>query len=315
MQSVVEGLSAISGRGACTDAERRAALWLHDELRSRGHEAWVETRWVRPQRYATVALGCLLAVAGGLVATVAPAAGLAVAVIGALVLALEAAGFVPPLFPRRATQDVLVPHEGAAMPLVVAAAYDAPKDRWRRLLRPRWAWTACAVAVAGAAGARLGGVDATWLGAVQLVPTVVLLVAFAAAVDIALSGFAADSGSGAAVAVALFDELRREPPRSLAPSLLLFGAGRAARRPRAEGVVLELGPCGDGPPTWSAGHPQLRAAAGRAAEALGYEGGGSAAGVRIAGSAPEAARELALGVVDALDADLSAAAPAASRPA
>ena len=313
MQSVVEGLSAISGRGACTDAERRAALWLHDELRSRGHEAWVETRWVRPQRYATVALGCLLAIAGGLLSTAAAAAGLAVAVAGALMLALEAAGFVPPLFPRRATQDVLVPPTGPAVPLVVAAAYDAPRDRWRRLLRPRWALAACAVAVAGAAGARLGGVDATWLGAVQLVPTVALLVAFAAAIDVAQSGFPPDSGSGAAVALALFDELRRDPPRSLAPSLLLFGAGHAARRPRTDGIVLELGPSGDGPPTWSAGHPQLRAAAARAAEELGYQGGGRAAGVRITGGT--AALDLALGVVDALDADLSATAPAASRPA
>jgi hypothetical protein len=94
--------------------------------------------------------------------------------------------------------------------------------------------------------------------------------------------------------------------------LLLFGAGHAARRPRIEGVALELA-SGDGPPTWSAGHPQLRAAAGRAADALGYEGGGRAAGVRITGGA--AALDLALGVVDALDADLSATAAAASRPA
>jgi hypothetical protein len=143
---------------------------------------------------------------------------------------------------------------------------------------------------------------------------VALLVAFAAAVDAALAGFAPDSGSGAAVAVALFDELRRRPPRSLAPSLLLFGAGHAARRPRADGVMLELAG-GEGPPTWSAGHPQLREAAARAAEALGHEGGGRAAGVRIVGGPIEAALDLALGVIDALDADLSAAAPAASRPA
>ena len=168
------------------------------------------------------------------------------------------------------------------------------------------------MAVAGAAGARLGGVDATWLGALQLVPTVVLLVAFAAAVDAALAGFADDSGAGAAVALALFDELSREPPRSLTPSLLFYGAGHAVRRPRIEGVALELAG-GDGPPTWSAGHPQLRAAAERAAGALGREGGGRAAGVRVTGSME--ALDLALGIVDALDADLSAAAPAASRPA
>jgi hypothetical protein len=312
MQSVVEGLSAISGRGACTDAERRAALWLHDELRSRGHEAWVETRWVRPQRHAAVALGCALAVAGGLLATATAPVGLGVAIAGALVLALEAAGLVPPCFPSRATQDVLTEAHEHGTALVIAAAYDAPKARWRRLLRRRWALVACAVAVAGAAGARLGGVDAAWLGAAQLVPTVALLVAFAAATDAALSGFSPDSGSGAAVAVALFDELRRDPPRSLVPSLLLFGAGHAARRPRLEGVALELAG-GDGPPTWSAGHPQLRAAAQRAADALGHHGGGRAAGVRITGG--EAALDLALAVVDALDADLSATAAAASRPA
>jgi hypothetical protein len=311
MQSVVDGLSAIPGRGACTDAERRAALWLHDELRWRGHETWVETRWVRPQRHATLALGCALAVAGGLLSTATAAAGLAVAVAGVLVLALEAAGFA--LFSRRATQDVMTDAHEHGTSLVIAAAYDAPKARWQRLLRPRWALVACGVAVAGAAGARLGGVDATWLGALQLVPTVVLLLAFAAALDAALAGFAPDDGAGAAVAVALFDELRRDPPRELAPSLLLYGAGHAARRPRIAGVALELAG-GDGPPTWSAGHPQLRDAAERAAGALGHEGGGRAAGVRITGSM-EAALDLALGIVDAVDAELSAGAPAASRPA
>jgi hypothetical protein len=268
----------------------------------------VETRWVRPQRHATVALGCALAVAGGLLSTVAAAAGLAVAVAGALVLALEAFGFA--LFPARATQDVMTDAHEHGEALVIVAAYDAPKDRWQRLLRPRWVLVACAAIVAGAAGARLGGIEDTWLGAVQLVPTVVLLLAFAAAIDTALAGFAADDGSGAAAAIALLDELRRDPPRSLAPSLLLYGAGHAARRPRIDGVALELAG-GDGPPRWRAGHPQLRAAAARAGEALGYEGGGRAAGVLIEGEA----LDLALGIVDALDADLSAAAAAASRPA
>jgi hypothetical protein len=340
MRSVVDGLCSISGRGACTDVERRAALWLHDELRSRGHAAWVETRWVRPQRYATVALGCLLTVAGSLLSTVAAAPGLAVAAAGAVTLALEAGGWALPLFPRRATQYVLTEVPEAPTVLVIAAAYDAPRrglvlnDRWRRLLRPRWGLAAGGVAVAGAAGARLGGVEEVWLGALQLVPTVVLLVALAAAVDIALSGFspgANDNASGVAVALALFDELRRRPPRTLAPALLLVGAGHAVpraaaahlRAERVTGVLLELGPCGAGRPAWSARHPQLRAAAGRAAEALGQAGGGShRAGVRIAGPGPrahqvddtpehvsqeamDAALDLALGTVDALDADLS----------
>ena len=341
MRSLVEGLCAFAGRGACTDAERRAALWLHDELRARGLEPYVETRWVRPQRWAVLAMGGLLCVAGSLLAVPAPVAGLVVAGVGALSLAVEALGWIGPvrlLFPRRATQDVLTAVPDVGVPLVIAAAYDAPRrglvlnERWRALLRraPRGSLAVCGVLVAAAAAARVAGVDGTWLGAVQLVPTVVLLVALAAAADIALSAWAPganDNASGVAVALAVFEELQREPPRALAPALLLVGAGHAVRR--VMGVVaLEIGPCGAGRPVLRARHPQARAAADRAAEALGATIGGdppAATGVRIAcvdergivprahqeddtvvdEAAMEAALDVALGVVDALDAELS----------
>src|SRR5919197_2427905 len=78
MRSFVDGLCSHAGRGACTDAERRAALWLHDELRARGHHAWVETLWVRPLRALALALAALLAVAGRLLATAVPLPGLIV---------------------------------------------------------------------------------------------------------------------------------------------------------------------------------------------------------------------------------------------
>ena len=54
LADVTEDLSAFGDRAACSDAERRAALWLHDELRERGHEAWVETVWVRHGRDGSV---------------------------------------------------------------------------------------------------------------------------------------------------------------------------------------------------------------------------------------------------------------------
>ena len=346
MRPVVDRLRSFAGRGACTDAERRAALWLHDELRSRGHEAWMEARWVRPQAAPVLALGCLLALGGGLLATAAPVPGLVAAALGALSLAAEEAGFLGPvraLFPRRATQHVLtaVPEEG--VPLVIAAAYDAPRrglvlnDRWRRHLRPRGALAACGALVAATAAARVAGTDATWLGAVQLVPTVVLLVAVAAAADITLSGFspgANDNASGVAVALALHDELARRPPQVLAPALLLAGAAHAvprtiARHLRAErldrAVLLELGPCGAGRPAWAARHPQAQAAAARAGEACTGARRPQADGVRVVcldergltprahqeddtdadPAAMEAALDLALAVVDALDADLA----------
>jgi len=367
MRSVVHGLCSFADRGACSDAERRAALWLHDELRARGHDAWVETRWVRPRRSAVLALGCLLAVTGGLLSTAVPVAGLAVAAAGALSLVVEAAGGLGPvraLFPRRATQHVLTAAPDEGVVLVIAAAYDAPKrglvlnDRWRARLRrlPRWALPACGVAVAAAAAARVAGVEAGWLGAVQLVPTIVLLVALVAATDVALSRSAPganDTASGVAVAMALLDELAREPPRMVTPALLLVGAGHAVPRTvaahlRREGlradrvVLLELGPCGAGRPAWTARHRQVQAAAERAAAALALDPPARAPrrpparvpGIRIAcldergvsprahqeddtpehveTAATDAALDLALGVVDALDAELSAGARGAA---
>jgi hypothetical protein len=325
MRSLVDGLSSHAGRGACTDAERRAALWLHDELRRRGHEAWVETRWVRPQWAAALALGSLLAAVGSLVATTAPVPGLVLAVAGALTMVVRP-------FPRRATQDVLtaVPEEGVV--LAVAAAYDAPRrglvnERWLRNPGP----AACAVAIAATAAARIADYEPGWLGAVQLVPTIALLIVVAAATDVMLSDWAASGASGVAVAIALFDELTRDPPRALAPALLLVGAGNAlpgaaARRLRAEGlraervVLLELEDPGPGAPAWVARHAQVRAAAERAEAALALRParGSKPPGMRLPAiriACPEdgegPALDLALGVVDALDAELSARAPAA----
>src|SRR5688500_18032129 len=99
-------------RLVCSDAERRYAVWAHDDLRARGHEAWVETLWIRPQRAAGVALACMLAAVGGLVALGAPVAGLVIAAVGAASLLADAAGRTGAarfLLPRRATQVVLVP--------------------------------------------------------------------------------------------------------------------------------------------------------------------------------------------------------------
>jgi hypothetical protein len=341
MRSVVDGLCSHTGRGACTDAERRAALWLHDELRLRGHEAWVETRWVRPQRATALALGAALAVVGSLLATAVPVAGLVVAGLGALWMAVPL-----PVLPRRATQHVITDLPPDGVVLAITAAYDAPKrglvlnDRWRRYRVPTWLPAACGGLIVAAAAARVAGYDPGWLGAVQLVPTVVLLFVLAAALDVALSDFspgANDNASGVAVALALFDELKRDPPRRLSPALLLTGAGHALPRtagrflvlPAERVVVLELGPCGAGTPAWSARHGQVRAAAERATAALGLEDGRRPRNpatrlpaIRIAaldehGVAPhahqaddaevdeatmDAALDLALGVVDALDA-------------
>ena len=312
-------LSDHVGRGACTDAERRAALWLHDELRARDHEAWVETHWVRPQWALALALGALLSVAGSLVATAAAVPGLVLAVLGAATMVVRP-------FPRRATQHVLtgLPEDGVV--LAIAAAYDVPRRGLvdQRILRGPGPLI-CALLVTAATDARVAGFDPGWLGVVQLVPTIALMIVVAAALDVALSSWAEGDAAAAAVAVTLFDELSREAPRALRPALLLIGAGdalprAAARRLRREGLGAErvmLLQLVDGRPFWSARHSQVRAAAERALGALGLDTPQRRMPptrlptIRLGCGDRDATLDLALGVVDALDAELSARAPAA----
>jgi hypothetical protein len=294
LAETIERLAAIPGRGAGTDAERRAAVWLARDVAGRGHPVWTDVVWLRPGWAWPVALASLLAAGGSLASVASPLAGLIAAAVAALCLALEGAGLTSPLrllTRRRATQCVVsLPEEDDGVTLIVTAPYDAPlrglvlNDRWRaaaaRLgdVRP---WLAGgALVIAGAAGGRLAGVDAAWLGVVQLVPTVVLIAALAAAVDIALSEFSpgAAPASAAAVALAVHEELAADAG-GLGAGLLLYGAGAAGpqalraqlRREGTDGrrsVVLDIGPCTEGEPWWRTRHPQLRRAAQLAADAL-----------------------------------------------
>ena len=291
----LDSLCAIPRRGAATDAERRAAVWLTEDLQQRGHEASLDTYWLRPRWAPAVALGALLGAVASLVAVGVPLAGVIAAGVAALGLAVEALGRSGPLrllTRRRATQNVVsLPQAGERVTLVICAPYTAPRrglvlnDRWRaaaaRLGDVR-AWLAGAALVITATSAlRLAGTDALWVGIVQLIPTIVLIAALTAAVDIALSEVSpgADTASAAAVALALHEELMRGLPAELDVGLVLYGAADAGSRTlreqlRREGadarrtVVLELGPCTGGTPAWRARHPQLRRAGERAAAAL-----------------------------------------------
>lgn len=288
----VRSLCAFARRAPCTDAERRAAGWLREELGRRGHEAWVEPVWIRPQWPLALLLHTALAVVASVVSVSAPAVGLGIAVAVVLSLLAEASGRTSPLrlpFRRRATQVVVTePEDPDVIELILCAGYDAPRrglvfrDAFRRLAArgrgpgPLGWLIAATLAVAAAAGARLAGLDAAWLGAIQFLPTVALLLAFAAVADIALSDVspgASDPASGAAVALAAHDELVARPPGELSVSLLLAGAGESVppavvrahlkREQLApeEVVVLEIGACGSGEPVLATRHPQLRRAA------------------------------------------------------
>jgi hypothetical protein len=234
---------------ACTDAERRAANRLHDGLRAAGHEAWVETVWVRPRWAWSVALHCGLAAIGGLVAIAAPIPGLIAAALGALGLVAEALNLPGSLrlaMRRRATQNVLVePRQPDREVVLLVARYDAPPaGRAARLLPRLRPWLAlCGLAVATSAAGRVAGADSAALGASQLVPTLGLLLGAAAAVDAALAA-PSRAGDGATAAIGLLD---RPLPDRYSAGLVLYGGGGTAalrqhlRREKLRAIVVEVG--------------------------------------------------------------------------
>lgn len=335
---IVTGLARVAPRGPGTDAERRAALWLARVLRDDlDREVVTETVWVRPQRHAVLALHALAGVAASVVAASQPAVGLGIAAAALVSWCLDQLGWAHVgrrLTPARATQNLVSPPTAATdsgrqriVRLVIAASYDAPRTglahreavrrvvaRARKLTGGRLPGAGALIAaslaaVAGLAGVRLAGSDAGWIGAVALVPTIVLLGAVGVAVDTGLARTgpgASDPASGAAVAIALASALDRDPPRHLGVELVLAGAGdgpslgmrafaRARRkryRPQAT-AVINLAACGRGRPRWwvSDGpllplrfHPRMRDLAGRVGGEpyRGHEAGGGwrARGVR-----------------------------------
>lgn len=305
-------LTGIPARRACSDAERRAARQLGSLLRAAGRESEIETAWVRPRWEVALLLATLAGIAGSLLSTSEPEVAVGICAAALVAAALELAGLPAAglLAPRRATQNVVSPAKGEAgrVTLVVAAAYDAPRSGivYRRSVQrvqaglvrvtrgaapsgPGWLVLAL-VMLTALAGARVAGAEGAAIGAAQLIPTIGLVLAVALLMDIALSAPTAganDPASGAGLALALTAALDAAPPAGLSVELVLAGAGsgrhagmrhyvRERRRSQspADVVVLWLGPCGAGDPTWTTGegdvlrlryHPRLAALCARAA--------------------------------------------------
>ena len=258
-KDIVTGLSRLAPRGPGSDAERRASQWLTQVLRDDlGREVDVETVWVRPYRAVVLALHAAVGVAASVVAASQPEVGLGLAVVALVSWCLDQLGLAHlgrRLTPERATQNLVSPPTAATrsgreriVRLLITAPYDAPRTGVarrpsvqrlvagaRRITGGRLPSASAAVAlalaaVAGLAGARVGGVDASWVGVVQLVPTVVLLIALGLAVDAALSHVgpgANDPASGAGVAIALAAALDRDPPKRMGVELVLAAPATA----------------------------------------------------------------------------------------
>ncbi len=234
-----------------SDAERRLTNALKAELESAGRQCEVEPTWVHPQWPVVHLLHCLLAVAGSVVAASDPVVGFAMVLAAASSAYLDLSArwyLLRRLLFRRASQNLVArtPGPGAGEPRVfLCANVDAPRTGavytgiWIRMAERAarrfpvvssptriWFWSIAVLLLP--VGARMAGFDPTWLDYVQLVPTLILIVACFALGEIALSpaspgANANASGVAAALEVArLFDE---DPPGNLRVELVLAGGG------------------------------------------------------------------------------------------
>jgi hypothetical protein len=250
-------LAGFERRGPGTDAERRAARQLARELTAAGHEVRTESFWCRPNWALAHAWHVALALAGSLLSVSQPTVG--AALLGAALLSVLADGLtgVSPgrrLTPERASQNVVA--RGSAQRgdhadqtrLIITANYDTGRTAlvYRDALRRPVAWLRRIAGPLALGWLAWLSIIITWslavamvratehhpphaLGAIQLPPTVALVLALALLLEAsaAAHGPAApnNNASGAAVAIALADALRAGPPRNLTIELVLQGAG------------------------------------------------------------------------------------------
>jgi hypothetical protein len=244
----IRRLCSFERRWAGTDAERRAANDLAAQLRERGRKVEVEPTNVHPEYGVNHAFHLTIAVAGSLIAIFSPAVGFALV----LVVAFSLFGDITTrfylfrrLFFRRASQNVVSPGSspGAPARVILCAHYDAAKTgmvfgpksverarrlspRSRMLLGPYRVIFWSVALLLPMLGARMAGAHPPALAFVQLIPTVLLMLAIVALLDIALSEVvpgANDNASGVATALSVLDELQGEPPEGLDVWLLLTG--------------------------------------------------------------------------------------------
>jgi peptidase M28-like protein len=247
------GLAGFERRGPGTDAERRAALWLAEQLERGGREARIEPFWCRPNWALAHAWHLILAIGGSLLAIPSPWAGASLVLIALVsLLADELCGVSlgRRLCPERASQNVVAADPAAQSVqarLIVTANYDAGRTgfAYRPILRSTAArltrslrgftlgwlgWTALAILwLLGTSVLRIAGaLSPHAIGAIQVAPAAGLLVTLAFLIDLSVANFspaANDNASGAALALALAQALDANPPPGIAVDVLLHGAG------------------------------------------------------------------------------------------
>jgi hypothetical protein len=246
---IIRELCSFERRLAGTDAERRAANRLAERLRAAGRSAEAEPTYVHPRYGLVHAAHCALGFAGSLIAIEIPALGFGLVLFAATSMYLDLSYrlyLVRSLFFRRASQNVVSPgpRPDAAARLIIVAHYDAARSgavfaekRTRRAARLQRRYGVALgpfrilfwslAALLPLLGARMAELDSTAISALQLLPTLVLLVGAFALVEIELSEVvpgANDNASGVATALSLAEELDAKPPEHLDAWVLLTGA-------------------------------------------------------------------------------------------
>ena len=297
LTETVSGLVGFRRRGPGTDAERRASIWLGDELARAGRDVRIEPFWCRPNTALAHTWHVALAIAGSLVAIPSHTVGavlVAVALVSIVADATIGMSLGRRLTLEHASQNVIAtsPNKSAhPVRLIITANYDAGRAalayrdvfratsaRLRRLLgnrAPGWlGWlTIATVWLLATAIMRIAGGSKSTVGAVQLVPTVALVIAAPLLLDLAGADWspgANDNASGVAVAMALAAALDAAPPAGVAVDLVLTGAGegggiglgkylRANRRTLkpSSAIVFGVAPTGGGRPRWWVGDGQF----------------------------------------------------------
>ncbi len=246
---VIRELCSFQGRGPGTDAERRAGNMLAGRLRGIGRRAEIEPFFAHPEYAIVHLIHAAMGVAGSIIATVQPAVGFTLVLIAAISTYLDLNTriyLVRSLLFRRASQNVVSPGNRPDAParLILMAHYDAARtgyvfskasnrirklpERTRLNLGPfrLFFWLGLAPLLP-ILGARMAGLDATWLNALQAVPTIVLIIAGFLLIDIALSDIvpgAYDNASGVAAVLSAADELTANPPENLDVWVVLAGS-------------------------------------------------------------------------------------------
>lgn len=223
----IEALVAFEGRGAGTDAERRAARHLADRLRELGREAEIEPIAVWPNYALTHLIHAVLAVVGSLISVELPLVGILLVALAAVSAVGDMTGtvfLVRRLTGRRASQNVLSREDGDKPGvLVLVAHYDSARGGaifGRRAIERRATLARRLRVPVGLGGAfvlailavflctlvRGLGSESLLLSVVQFVPTTFLILGMPLLADIQFSRAvpgAADNASGAATVLRL----------------------------------------------------------------------------------------------------------------